>query len=223
MPRGRAGWSVGMATAGSERGLSLRSPARYTEAADRLLQLYAARGGPAASADAVAQAHMDAEASKLHTYWTASHVARATPSAPRPAATRSSGPRPTSPSTPPPSTCSAPKPSVEAGAPGDWLDGYLFSWRGPSTPGPTRFSATCGRAPARAAAGLIMDFAFTDEQEALRDGVRTVLDTVRPGRAACLRTGRRVARVEQSRTVGRSSPSWARRHSWCPRPPTGWG
>ena len=36
-----AGWSVAMATAGSERGLSLRSPARYTEAADRLVQLFA--------------------------------------------------------------------------------------------------------------------------------------------------------------------------------------
>ena len=37
------GWNVAMATAGSERGLSLRSPARYTEAADRLVALYAER------------------------------------------------------------------------------------------------------------------------------------------------------------------------------------
>ena len=35
------GWSVAMATAGSERGLSLRSPARYSEAAARLVTLYA--------------------------------------------------------------------------------------------------------------------------------------------------------------------------------------
>ena len=48
------GWSVAMATAGSERGLSLRSPARYSEAAGRLVSLYAAdawpttRPGPAA-------------------------------------------------------------------------------------------------------------------------------------------------------------------------------
>ncbi len=34
------GWGVAMATAGSERGLSLRSPARYTEAARRLVELY---------------------------------------------------------------------------------------------------------------------------------------------------------------------------------------
>ena len=37
------GWNVAMATAGSERGLSLRSPARYTEAASRLVALYCER------------------------------------------------------------------------------------------------------------------------------------------------------------------------------------
>jgi len=73
------GWSVAMATAGSERGLSLRSPARYTEAAGRLVSLYRQRAGadPAAAgrvADAVARAVIDAEAYKLHTYWTASRV-----------------------------------------------------------------------------------------------------------------------------------------------------
>jgi alkylation response protein AidB-like acyl-CoA dehydrogenase len=73
------GWSVAMATAGSERGLSLRSPARYTEAASRLVSLYAERldrdpARAARSADAVAQAWMDAEAYRLNTYWTASRV-----------------------------------------------------------------------------------------------------------------------------------------------------
>jgi alkylation response protein AidB-like acyl-CoA dehydrogenase len=73
------GWSVAMATAGSERGLSLRSPARYTEAASRLVSLYAERldrdpARAARSADAVAQAWMDAEAYRLSTYWTASRV-----------------------------------------------------------------------------------------------------------------------------------------------------
>ncbi len=56
----------------------------------------------------------------------------ATRSAPRPVATRSSGPRPTSLSTPPRSTCSDPRPSCSRPArPGDWLDGYLFSLAGP--------------------------------------------------------------------------------------------
>lgn len=73
------GWSVAMATAGSERGLSLRSPARYTEAASRLLALYAERLSvdPQAAlrnADAVAQAWMDAEAYRLNTLWTATRV-----------------------------------------------------------------------------------------------------------------------------------------------------
>jgi alkylation response protein AidB-like acyl-CoA dehydrogenase len=127
-----AGWSVAMATAGSERGLSLRSPARYTGAADRLLQLYAERGGPAASADTVAQAHMDAEAYKLHTYWTASRVARGhavgpeascnkifwseTDVAIHTAALDLLGPE---------------AELLEAGAPGEWQDGYLFSLAGP--------------------------------------------------------------------------------------------
>ena len=73
------GWSVAMATAGSERGLSLRSPARYTEAASRLVSLYAEQldrvpDRAARSADAVAQAWMDAEAYRLNTYWTACRV-----------------------------------------------------------------------------------------------------------------------------------------------------
>ncbi len=37
------GWKVAMSTAGSERGLSLRSPARYTEAAARLVNLLSER------------------------------------------------------------------------------------------------------------------------------------------------------------------------------------
>jgi alkylation response protein AidB-like acyl-CoA dehydrogenase len=73
------GWSVAMATAGSERGLSLRSPARYTEAAGRLVSLYRERAAadPEAAgrvADEVARAVSWAEAYKLHTYWTASRV-----------------------------------------------------------------------------------------------------------------------------------------------------
>jgi alkylation response protein AidB-like acyl-CoA dehydrogenase len=73
------GWEVAMATTDSERGLSLRSPARYTEAAGRLVALYRERAAtdPAAAgraADAVARAYMDAEAYRLHTYWTVTRV-----------------------------------------------------------------------------------------------------------------------------------------------------
>ena len=73
------GWNVAMATAGSERGLSLRSPARYSRAAERLVDLYAdclERDPDRArrSADSVAQAWMDAEAYRLNTLWTATRV-----------------------------------------------------------------------------------------------------------------------------------------------------
>jgi alkylation response protein AidB-like acyl-CoA dehydrogenase len=63
------GWSVAMATTGSERGLTLRSPGRYTAAADRLLAL--ARSRPeqleGALRDRVVQAWVDAEAYRLFT------------------------------------------------------------------------------------------------------------------------------------------------------------
>jgi alkylation response protein AidB-like acyl-CoA dehydrogenase len=73
------GWSVAMATAGSERGLNLRSPARYSEAASRLVALYAEQSAADPSragrnAESVAQAWMDAEAYRLNTLWTATRV-----------------------------------------------------------------------------------------------------------------------------------------------------
>lgn len=73
------GWNVAMATAGSERGLSLRSPARYTEAARRLVTLYEETmatdpARAAESAEAVSRAWMAAETYRLNTYWTATRV-----------------------------------------------------------------------------------------------------------------------------------------------------
>jgi alkylation response protein AidB-like acyl-CoA dehydrogenase len=66
------GWSVAMATTGSERGLTLRSPGRFTAACDRLVDLYQrspARppGGASAARDQVVQAWMDAQAYRLYT------------------------------------------------------------------------------------------------------------------------------------------------------------
>ena len=76
------GWKVAMATAGSERGISLRSPARYTEAADKLVDLLLATpvdeghhlDPRSAIADEVMKAYADAQAYKLHTYMTATKV-----------------------------------------------------------------------------------------------------------------------------------------------------
>ncbi len=63
------GWGVAMATTGSERGLTLRSPGRFTAAAARLVDLYRRHGHGAApsSREAVVQAWMDAEAYQLYT------------------------------------------------------------------------------------------------------------------------------------------------------------
>ena len=69
------GWAVAMATAGFERGLLLRSPARFQETARRLVELYKANRETAdrdpAVKDAVMRAWMDAEAYNLTTYQTA--------------------------------------------------------------------------------------------------------------------------------------------------------
>ena len=66
------GWGVAMATTGSERGLTLRSPGRFTAAAARLADLYRERGGDADPAlrDDVVRAWMDAEAYRLQTLQT---------------------------------------------------------------------------------------------------------------------------------------------------------
>src|SRR6185436_542618 len=70
------GWKIAMATAGFERGLMLRSPARFQATARRLRALWKRRGRDADPAlrDAVVRAWMDAEAYSLSTYATASRL-----------------------------------------------------------------------------------------------------------------------------------------------------
>lgn len=70
------GWKIAMATAGFERGLMLRSPARFQATARRLRRLWEARGAGADPAlrDLVVRAWMDAEAYSLATYATASRL-----------------------------------------------------------------------------------------------------------------------------------------------------
>lgn len=70
------GWSICMATAGFERGLMLRSPARFQVTAQKLVDLYLAHQDqvPAATRDVVVQAWMDAEAYALSIYATASRL-----------------------------------------------------------------------------------------------------------------------------------------------------
>jgi len=63
------GWKVAMATTGSERGLTLRSPGRFKATAKRLVECYRAQGAntDALQRDEVTQAWMDAEAYDLYT------------------------------------------------------------------------------------------------------------------------------------------------------------
>ena len=75
-----AGWSVAMATAGFERGLMLRSPARFQETARRLVELYkdnreSADRDPAVK-EAVLRAYMEAESYCLSTYQTACRLSQ---------------------------------------------------------------------------------------------------------------------------------------------------
>jgi alkylation response protein AidB-like acyl-CoA dehydrogenase len=74
------GWNVAMATTGSERGLTLRSPGRFLAPADRLVELYRAHrpADPVSDVrarDAIAQAWMDAQAYQLYTLRAVSRMA----------------------------------------------------------------------------------------------------------------------------------------------------
>ena len=73
------GWQVAMATAGFERGLMLRSPARFQNTARKLVELYRETAAAAEPVDpglrdAVARCWMDAEAYALNTYQTVSRL-----------------------------------------------------------------------------------------------------------------------------------------------------
>ncbi len=65
------GWKVAMATTGSERGLTLRSPGRFSASAERLIELARDEGvSDARKRDAVAAALIDAEAYRIYTWQT---------------------------------------------------------------------------------------------------------------------------------------------------------
>ena len=70
------GWGVAMATAGFERGLLLRSPARFQEAAARLVKLYKQHKDRLSSGvgEQVAQAWMNTERFSIATYQLVSRV-----------------------------------------------------------------------------------------------------------------------------------------------------
>ena len=68
------GWRAAMSTASNERGMSLRSPARFVAPAQRLVAAWKANPDPA-FADRVADAWIKAQAYRLHTFGTVTRLA----------------------------------------------------------------------------------------------------------------------------------------------------
>ncbi|MFD6393294.1 acyl-CoA dehydrogenase family protein [Nocardia sp. NPDC060259] len=70
------GWRVAMATSSNERGLSLRSPGRFSATAQRLIDLWTETTEPAdtAARNAVVDAWIGAEAYRLHTFGTVTRL-----------------------------------------------------------------------------------------------------------------------------------------------------
>jgi len=68
------GWAVAMATTGSERGLTLRSPGRFLATAQRLIDLYHVQGDDPALRERVVAAYIDAEAYRWQTFWTVTRL-----------------------------------------------------------------------------------------------------------------------------------------------------
>jgi alkylation response protein AidB-like acyl-CoA dehydrogenase len=78
------GWGVAMATTGSERGLTLRSPGRFMATAQRLIDLAAVHANDAGPAlrERLVQAHIDADAYRWQTFWTVTRIAEGKPAGP---------------------------------------------------------------------------------------------------------------------------------------------
>jgi len=134
------GWKVAMATAGFERGLMLRSPARFQETARRLVELYTENRESAdrdpSVRDAVIKAYLDAESYCLSTYQTACRLIKGGKIGPESSTNKIFwseldrnmhatamailGAR-----------AELQPHAPDAGGVGSWLDGWLFSQSGP--------------------------------------------------------------------------------------------
>lgn len=68
------GWRAAMSTSSNERGMSLRSPARFVAAADRLVQAWKSNGD-CAFGEQVADSWIKAQAYRLHTFGTVTRLA----------------------------------------------------------------------------------------------------------------------------------------------------
>ncbi len=68
------GWRAAMSTASNERGMSLRSPARFVAPAERLVAQWRDKGSEPGFADQVADAWIKAQAYRLHTFGTVTRL-----------------------------------------------------------------------------------------------------------------------------------------------------
>lgn len=73
------GWRVAMATTGSERGLTLRSPGRFLTSAARLAELARACGNPPSTRERVVQSWIDAQAYQMLTLQQVTSIADGRP------------------------------------------------------------------------------------------------------------------------------------------------
>ena len=142
------GWRVAMSTASHERGMSLRSPGRFSAAAARLVELWRQAGGQDDTAlrDRVVDAWIGARAYRLHTHATAARLAAGgslgaesslgkvfwseLDVALHETALDLLGPR---------AELASPDVDVDQGR---WLDGYLFSLAGPIYAGTNEIQRT---------------------------------------------------------------------------------
>ncbi len=131
------GWKVAMATAGFERGLMLRSPARYQNTARKLVEFYRLHADTdPCLRDAVTRVWLNAETYALNTYWTVSRLMNGGSIGAEASlnkifwsemdlhmhetALALLGPR-----------AELQRRAPDAGDVGDWLDGFLFALAGP--------------------------------------------------------------------------------------------
>ncbi|MEO8816414.1 MAG: acyl-CoA dehydrogenase family protein [Mycobacterium sp.] len=68
------GWRAAMSTSSNERGMSLRSPARFLVGAEKLAALWQERGADPVFTDRVADAWIKAQAYRLHTFGTVTRL-----------------------------------------------------------------------------------------------------------------------------------------------------
>lgn len=127
------GWAVCMATAGFERGLMLRSPARFQEAARRLVALWQKQGDRADPllGDQVMQAWMDADAYALSIYTTASRLMAGGSVGPETSTNKIFWSELDLALHKTALSLLGAEAEFTEGESGDWLDGYIFSLAGP--------------------------------------------------------------------------------------------